>query len=34
MWCLGQIADPEEAKKLLITNVAGELEPRSLPERT
>ena len=34
MWCLGQIADPEEAKKLLITNVAGELEPRTLPERT
>jgi glutamyl-tRNA(Gln) amidotransferase subunit D len=31
MWCLGQIADPEEAKKLLITNVAGELEPRTLP---
>ena len=32
MWVLGQTADPEEVKKLLKTNVAGELSPRTLPE--
>ena len=34
MWTLGQTADPKEAKKLLTTNIAGELEPRTLLERT
>jgi glutamyl-tRNA(Gln) amidotransferase subunit D len=33
MWTLGQTADPEEAKKLLITDVAGELSTRTLPEK-
>jgi len=32
MWVLGQTSDPEEAKKLLTTNVAGEFSPRILPE--
>jgi glutamyl-tRNA(Gln) amidotransferase subunit D len=32
MWALGQTASTEDAKKLLRTNVAGELSPRSLPE--
>jgi glutamyl-tRNA(Gln) amidotransferase subunit D len=32
MWVLGQTQDPEEAKKLLKTNIAGEFSPRTLPE--
>jgi glutamyl-tRNA(Gln) amidotransferase subunit D len=32
MWVLGQTSDPEEAKKLLKTNVAGEFSPRTLPQ--
>ncbi len=32
MWVLGQTEDAEEAKKLLKTNVAGEISPRTLPE--
>jgi len=32
MWVLGQTNDPEEAKKLLKTNIAGEFSPRTLPE--
>ncbi len=34
MWVLGQTKDPEEAKKLLTTNVAGEFSPRTLSEET
>jgi glutamyl-tRNA(Gln) amidotransferase subunit D len=34
MWVLGQTSDPEEAKKLLKTNVAGEFSPRSLFDET
>ena len=29
MWSLGNTATPDEAKKLLLTNVAGELNPRT-----
>jgi glutamyl-tRNA(Gln) amidotransferase subunit D len=32
MWVLGQTRDAEEAKRLLKTNVAGEISPRTLPE--
>ena len=32
MWALGQTDDPEEAKKLLKTNIAGEFSPRTLPQ--
>jgi len=32
MWTLGQTKDPEEAKKLLTTNIAGEISPRTLSE--
>jgi glutamyl-tRNA(Gln) amidotransferase subunit D len=32
MWALGQTSDAEEAKKLLMTNVAGELSLRTLDE--
>jgi glutamyl-tRNA(Gln) amidotransferase subunit D len=32
MWTLGQTRDPEEAKKLFKTNVAGEFSPRTLPQ--
>ena len=32
MWILGQTRDAEEAKRLLKTNVAGEISPRTLPE--
>jgi glutamyl-tRNA(Gln) amidotransferase subunit D len=32
MWALEQASDAEEAKRLLITNVAGEFSPRTLPE--
>jgi len=34
MWALGQTHDAEEAKKLLKTNIAGELSPRTLPQET
>jgi len=32
MWTLGQTTNPEEAKKLLTTNIAGEISPRTLTE--
>ena len=32
MWILGQTKDMEEARRLLTTNVAGELSPRTLSE--
>jgi glutamyl-tRNA(Gln) amidotransferase subunit D len=32
MWTLGQTKDSEEAKKLLTTNLAGEISPRTLSE--
>jgi glutamyl-tRNA(Gln) amidotransferase subunit D len=32
MWTLGQTKNPEEAKKLLTTNIAGEISPRTLSE--
>jgi glutamyl-tRNA(Gln) amidotransferase subunit D len=32
MWVVGQTSDPEEAKKLLKTNVAGEFSPRTMPQ--
>jgi glutamyl-tRNA(Gln) amidotransferase subunit D len=34
MWVLGQTREVDEAKKLLKTNIAGELSPRTLPEKT
>jgi glutamyl-tRNA(Gln) amidotransferase subunit D len=34
MWVLGQTQDPEEAEKLLRTNIAGEISPRTLLDRT
>ena len=34
MWVLGQTKDYEEAKTMLTTNVAGELSPRTVPEKT
>ena len=34
MWVLGQTKDGEEAKTMLTTNVAGELSPRTVPEKT
>ena len=34
MWVLGQTSDPEEAKKLFTTNIAGEFSPRTLPQET
>lgn len=33
MWIFGQTRDAEEAKKLLKANIAGELSPRTLPEK-
>jgi len=33
MWVFGQTKDTEEAKRLLQTNMAGELSPRSLPQK-
>jgi glutamyl-tRNA(Gln) amidotransferase subunit D len=33
MWVLRQTTNPKEAKKLLTTNVAGEISPRTLPEK-
>jgi glutamyl-tRNA(Gln) amidotransferase subunit D len=32
MWALGQTSNPQEAKVLLKTNIAGELSPRTLPQ--
>ena len=32
MWALGQTDDPNEAVKLLKTNIAGEFSPRTLPQ--
>ncbi|MCW4024841.1 MAG: Glu-tRNA(Gln) amidotransferase subunit GatD [Candidatus Bathyarchaeota archaeon] len=32
MWALGQTNNPTEAKKLLKTNIAGELSPRTRPQ--
>jgi len=32
MWIFGQTKDVEEAKKLLKTNIVGEISPRTLPE--
>ncbi len=32
IWVLGQTRNPEEAKKLLKVNIAGEFSPRTLPE--
>ena len=32
MWSLGQTTDPQEAKKLFKTNIAGEFSPRTLPQ--
>jgi len=32
MWALGQTDDPDEALKLLKTNIAGEFSPRTLPQ--
>jgi glutamyl-tRNA(Gln) amidotransferase subunit D len=32
MWVLGQTKDVDEAKKLLKTNVAGEISARTVPE--
>ncbi len=32
MWILGQTKDTEEAKRLLTTNLAHEISPRTLPE--
>lgn len=34
MWVLGQTSDPEEAKKLFTTNIAGEFSLRTLPQET
>jgi glutamyl-tRNA(Gln) amidotransferase subunit D len=33
MWIFGQTENVEKAKRLLKTNIAGELSPRTLPER-
>jgi glutamyl-tRNA(Gln) amidotransferase subunit D len=32
MWVLGQTSSPDEAKKLLKTNIAGEFSPRTMPD--
>jgi glutamyl-tRNA(Gln) amidotransferase subunit D len=32
MWTLCQTTKLEDAKKIMITNIAGEITPRSLPE--
>jgi glutamyl-tRNA(Gln) amidotransferase subunit D len=34
MWVLGQTSSPDEAKKLLKQNIAGEFSPRTLPDET
>ncbi len=28
-WCLGQTDDTEKVKKLMLTNIVGELNPRT-----
>jgi len=33
MWIFGQTKDPEEAQRLLKTDIAGELSPRTLPDK-
>jgi hypothetical protein len=33
MWVLRQTTNPKEAKKLLATNVVGEISARTLPEK-
>jgi glutamyl-tRNA(Gln) amidotransferase subunit D len=33
MWTLAQTKNPEEAKKLLTTNIAGEISARTLFEQ-
>lgn len=33
MWVLGQTHGREEAKKLLLSNIAGEFSPRTLPDK-
>jgi glutamyl-tRNA(Gln) amidotransferase subunit D len=33
MWVLGQTKNVEEARRLLTTNIAGEISPRTLTER-
>jgi glutamyl-tRNA(Gln) amidotransferase subunit D len=33
MWIFGQTKDPEEARNLLKTDIAGELSPRTLPDK-
>lgn len=30
MWIFGQTKDPEEVKKLILTNIAGEISPRTI----
>jgi glutamyl-tRNA(Gln) amidotransferase subunit D len=32
MWTLGQTKDVEDVKKLLTTNIAHEISPRTIPE--
>ncbi len=34
MWVHGQTKDTEEARKLMKTDIAGELSPRTLPQKT
>jgi glutamyl-tRNA(Gln) amidotransferase subunit D len=34
MWTLGQTKNLNEAKKLLTTNIAGEISPRTIFEET
>jgi glutamyl-tRNA(Gln) amidotransferase subunit D len=34
MWILGQTSDAKEAERLLKTDIAGELAPRTLAEKT
>ncbi len=31
MWVLAQTRDPEEVRKMMLTNIAGEIDPRSRP---
>jgi glutamyl-tRNA(Gln) amidotransferase subunit D len=33
MWVLGQTENAQEAQRLMMTNIAGELSPRTLPEK-
>ena len=34
MWILGQTENVQEAQRLMMTNIAGELSPRTLPEKS